>query len=547
MIITLYKKSILNSEYSEVFYNTNLLLNYLNTLQNKKVEISDIYPKLNGTIILSNINLLDAYEYNYIKIEGMNGTSFAFIDDIDVINNSAKIYYSMDVWSTFNGKWSLRDSLLSRTRFPDLYNTDFAYLPEKYMSNGKSEFIKLMQVNYYTVICKLRLYNTAKEGEHTYQGYVYAMLGYGNYNDGSAEEGNNKLSWIQANRVLSDLYSNMDRYKIFGNRFEGYYYEIDTSYIIPFNSIQNYFNYFIGIINVDGTTTSFNSTALWYSGLDSVEDYYTEIEENYEIPADDDVVGVGTYLNIVENSFDNNIKNIRIKLCLSSYDFRILMYVNGVANDITDYFNIDFPIGTLNASEAELKQLNRNLNNARVAINIVSGAIDIASNIYSPIAGSTSVLGNLANMRGRGINKQKIAGRQASYSSALENNIGGIGSGIAKVGNGIVDLIENNAPLYEVGYTNDVLPNGWINCYYGIGYWKVSDIINKNYIDNLVAETGYRTKKFIKEIMYINSDEVYDIVKFDFIRINGCTKIINDIISNILLNGTKIWYTIEVN
>ena len=48
----------------------------------------------------------------------------------------------------------------------------------------------------------------------------------------------------------------------------------------------------------------------------------------------------------------------------------------------------------------------------------------------------------------------------------------------------------------------------------------------------------------IKETLIGGYD--YDIIKFDFIRLSGLPTSLNTIIKQILLSGTKIWYTSNV-
>lgn len=545
MKITLYKGCILNNEYSEVFYDANTLLNYLDTLQNKEIEIADIYPQLSGSFVITNINLLDAYDYNYIKIEGKNGTSFAFINNIEVINISARINYLLDVWSTFYGKWKLRDSLLGRTRYPELYECDFANLPLNYISNGDIEYTPLLKTNSMQVVFDAQFYKKDKSGKDTVRYPVMCIVK--RYMDTSGGvEGSDKLSPIL--QLLNIVYGYENNLYIKDGTFADFQVEIVHTYLIPSDiDLSNIYYRKEGSLCYN-QSPYIEIGAIYVCAQDESHsaDSIFEASKKISIPIDEKIIGVGTKTNVIEVPFNYNIQNITLKCFANSMIFAMYSVINGKQSEITQLFEFDAPMESISSTEQQLRALNRFQRNVKAGTDVLSGVASIVTDVASMGAGSIATGAKLATMKGRGITKSKQLMRQQSYQSSLENASGGIIGGISQIANGVTDLIVNNAPIYTSNYSTNEIPYGIINSYYGFGYFRLIETINDKQVSDSIEQTGYEVSKIIKEIKNINSGEGFDIIKFDFIRLTGCTIEINNILSNILLSGTKIWYTIEV-
>ena len=95
---------------------------------------------------------------------------------------------------------------------------------------------------------------------------------------------------------------------------------------------------------------------------------------------------------------------------------------------------------------------------------------------------------------------------------------------------------------------NNVFPTAILNILYSFCIFRI-EYTNGNFEDvaKMVNEVGYNVSFLtneIKETLIGGYD--YDVIKFDFIRLNGLPTSLNTIIKQILLNGTKIWYTSNV-
>ena len=96
MIIKLYKKCIINSNYDEVFRTQALINSYLQKLSSTEYEYTGMYPLLNGVIQLEyeEVSMIktDSYDYNYMTIDEytmpeVNHRLYCFINNITIINN----------------------------------------------------------------------------------------------------------------------------------------------------------------------------------------------------------------------------------------------------------------------------------------------------------------------------------------------------------------------------------------------------------------------------------------------------------------------------
>ena len=117
-IVTLYQNCFLGSDYEEVIDNA-YLEEYLGTLIQKTYPASpnEIYLATNGSIPLAlTFDNTNAFDYNYMKIEHLAGNPwYCFIDNIEVLNNTCLVYYTLDIWSTFRHKCIFREGMVEQT------------------------------------------------------------------------------------------------------------------------------------------------------------------------------------------------------------------------------------------------------------------------------------------------------------------------------------------------------------------------------------------------------------------------------------------------
>lgn len=528
MTIKLYKKCILNKNYTEVFYKNSIVDEYLNTLESKTINCNYVYQKLTGTINLRTDSSIDIFNYNYLTLDD-NARIYCFIDDVELVSGGAIIYYSTDVWHTNIVNFSLRESLLNRTKFPSNYDCEYAQLPVKYMVNGNLGYNALTNINRLQVVLDIQIFNLAAGGENTERiplklvAKPFMLNGSPEYYtiDNVVDFLLNMYGWTNSVEVRNAS----------TERFNGYHVEIVNSYIVPHD------------FNIANNLTKF--CELWYKNSDyevefgelysTGEKLGQPISSEFTIPEVERLIGCGTRLNITEIPVLKKQQNIVVQIYMNNIAFKILLNINGKIIDATDLYCFDSPVNSISTTEQQLRQLNRMMRNVKGATDIISGVTDMAQSL-------TKLGGNIiGNVMGLGMPSKSI-GLQALDSS------GGIVGGGLKIANGIAGLLANNAEIYTSNYKNDSLPDGVINAFYGLGYFVAGDVYNSKCVSDSINETGYIVKKFINEIKDLTQENIdYDIIKFDFIRINGCTSYVNDIIETILLNGTKIWYKSTVS
>ena len=113
--ITLYRECLLNDGYKNEFsHNKNYgqtkspFDNYLESLQSLTYTIDNVYQDdmTSLNFKLKNNDYTDIYLFNYMKIESIENeqvilTRYAFIDNIKIGNELAKVSYKIDIWNSY--------------------------------------------------------------------------------------------------------------------------------------------------------------------------------------------------------------------------------------------------------------------------------------------------------------------------------------------------------------------------------------------------------------------------------------------------------------
>lgn len=196
--ITIYEGCRLNNNYNEVFNNKSDLDAYLNTLTKKVIYTStedDLYFTNNGSISIDNetnntLGLLrHGDRYNYMKMERtLDGTRYAFIDSITIVDGVCVLNYTEDVWSSYGLmlnaiSFKVKNSILAQADYlnpsDDYSATDIAsfpkQLPVKYEALGNPSFYyspaELQYDDGKEVLCYVLItasvYQSASQGEYS--------------------------------------------------------------------------------------------------------------------------------------------------------------------------------------------------------------------------------------------------------------------------------------------------------------------------------------------------------------------------------------------
>ena len=530
MKVILYKNCILNKKYDEVIRNNTVLENYLNTLTKKEINIDDTYIKLNGELIIEftkndKINNVVAFDYNYIKLvnnnDNDNTISYAFIDKIEFWNECVRIEYTMDVWSSMLDKWSLRKSLVVNSLKTISGEPFEKVLP--YIGNGGNSIHPINYEDTLAVIFKMQLYELTSGGNNKpikWEGYCVYI---------SSENGTNfdmsiyyrsvpafldKIIPKQQNNFWKVQY--IDFYTGLEEIEENLYCNIVETYVLPVSYIKNSQTYahFISTRRIENGTDVFYIMPL----------FNKVIVDNKTIRPDDTIISYGLFTKQIKYNYNGCPLECSIVLSCNADDFHLYFYALNFAAEITKEFLATQDYEPTTPDVLAQREIARKQQTIQGMTGIMTG---IANNIIGQ--GKILIGGTLPGIGGAALT---LSGGQDYIN------------GIATVINSVEQIAAANAEKYvsNTPVNNDT--SYLITALHGICVLKMGNIINTDESEKATLECGYKVSYFTDNLD-INQDIVdYNSIKFNFIRVIGCSNEINEIISNILLNGTKIWYVI---
>lgn len=545
MQVKLYKKCILNKQYSEVFRNRGLIENYLSQLDNKTFIVDDIYIKLQGEIIvefkadeISNNEL--AFDYNYIRFFANNNITYAFIDRIEFWNECVKIYYTQDVWSSTVGKWNIRESFVSNSLRIIDGEPYSKILP--YENNGD------ININYFTnqhdgtktfsIIFKFQLYNLTSGGDYNpivkeAYGVFTNVIPSGNnlsqYEDDYYIDRYSLTYWLDyvARRMPQESWE----YK--GTK---YYCRLVETYVIPCKWVDNIIQSATDFVKYNNINYNNEYCLLILPIVQTT--VYEEI-----INANDKIISIGIFSQQIPYKFDGIDKKINITMYCTADEFHLYMALNSNLVEITKCFVSTQDYEPTTPDVLAQREIAKQQQTVKGITGIISGAVQIGVGMATAVAGGT-----LANSAGvasiLGNTSAKIT--EAKGSAIEAQGVGGAVGGVMSMIEGVSNIGFANKEKYMSFNTanNDI--NVFFNAFYGLCYFEMLNIVNENESDNATKECGYEVGYITKNIDINNDTNNYNVLKFHFIRINGTTSEINEIISSILTNGVKIWYTSDL-
>lgn len=127
--ITFYKGCIVDNTYAEVFdlfntdeNNTTAFSRYLASLESYSIQLADVYltdsGKLDIDLTIYDESVIHRFEqFNYMRLLDDAGSipRYCFIDEFRIINGMAVFSYSADVWHTYAALMRLRSSVLTHS------------------------------------------------------------------------------------------------------------------------------------------------------------------------------------------------------------------------------------------------------------------------------------------------------------------------------------------------------------------------------------------------------------------------------------------------
>ena len=506
MKIILYKKCILNSNYTEVFRDKELLNNYLTTLVNKEITINVAFYNLSGVITVKFDNTkLQAFDYNYMKIISENANSenldeiFCFINNIDVSNNMALIDYTCDYWSTFNDKFSLRESLMSYSRLP-LKNNYPYYLPLKYESNSptilKTYGFESGFSNSLRLVVELQIFRSlAQAGEivpRITETVIFdKVLGIRSID--------NLIDFLSTNENQKTYYSGVN---IQPN--DAMYFEMVNLYIIPDKWAKNILDA-SGMGQISGYI--YDETARFkeihyneneFASLINLstfdEDNIVNIDDNYRKHC----VSFGFFTTQFPYVYNGYSKKTDFLCFIDSWNFNIYMQNENGLQEITELFNTELNFKAVSAEAIAQQKLQRKVQTAHGIGQAIAAASQIAGGILNlAVGGGTS---------GTSMTRYRPDGSVSSRKNEFERGAGGstggaigqIGSGVSNMISGIANIASANANQYVNSSIVDNYNMAKLNAYYGFCFLLLDDnkIINKEQVESCINETGYKVNYF---------------------------------------------------
>lgn len=570
MNITLYANCIVNPNYDEVFADTDTLDKHLLSLDKYEAELPYMFVSYTGTLQFEyDRNFFDNQTHNvgimecsYLKITSAEDEEptkvYAFINHIELINGICILTYTADIWHTYLYKWTFRDGLLTRTLMTTTYQIKEKEYPFtifgtnnigiKNIKNNNSELLDECYIFATLQLYELQSGSDTKVNRITqaykitpYKGGDFSKLfKFASYyvSGGQTYKYDEMLT---LNGAINELISGQSSEHLvqWDETGKTMYYDITNVYLMPKDALriedQHRDNKYYFEIKKQ-TDTNYG---LWASPFD-IGDHllYTA-----EIACDYKNLSVGLFTNKFElqNNGLNEVVNIK---CIIRPDeiFFYLLLDNRII-DITENFRYDLPWQGVTAEALAQRSIALELQNSQIETESINAGINIAKSGVNAVAGT--ITGVASTLTGN------INGIVKGFSGTL--------NGALDIGKGVNDLIflsdkekAANAEKYANSKANECSSQSVINAKYGICLFSIVDGENySNYQETQkkLQQVGYKVSHYTNEIFFENTVEhlPYDIIKFDFVRISGLPTDLNNAIKQILLNGTKMWYTNVVN
>lgn len=568
MNITLYANCIVNPNYDEVFSKASLFEGYLNTLDSYSMQIPYMYITYSGTLQFEYSNNFfptitterSIMQCSYLKIESTADEEptkvYAFINHIELINGICILSYTTDIWHSYFDKWNFRNGLLSRTLQLDYYNIKEKEYPftifgtnNVNIKNIKNNNNELLDKCY--ILCTLQLYKL-QSGTDTkvnrilrsyilqyredFNGYSLFNFALGSSVNGEYTKYNPLTTLDKAIEQLIIGQSRVNKVKLDDStETQDMYYDITNVYLLPKDTIQlgSGYQYTDGSFIIASDTK--NNQTLNAKPIDLGDNliYSSEITCDYKN------LSIGCFTNKVELQ-NNGLNEIaKIKCTVRNDNIYFYLLLDNRIIDITENFRYDLPWQGVTADTLVQRSISTQLQNMTLENSRTKIGIGIAKNSVNAI----SSFGQ--------------AGLAASPTKIIGNITGAINNALY-VGSGVADLElnseqekANDAEKYSNSKANECVSQAVINALYGICLFSVNDEENySNYQETQykLQQVGYKVSHFTDKIdlEHIGRTNPYDIIKFDFVRISGLPTDLNNAIKQILLNGTKIWYTSNV-
>lgn len=547
MIVTLYRKCILNKSHSEKFRTRPFLNTHLSRLKKTVININPVNIGKTGIIKLY-INDENKFLYNYMKIETEEGTEFpiyAFIDKIYTENSVMCYQYEVDTWHTYLGNWTLRYGLLTNTSDVVNYPVREIDMPLDYITNSELVLNNFETFNKGYIIVRYQKYTVVSGTTNTNASSVYtAVFSTNNIEDFGYEFyiGENGIPNVRT--MITDLINIQANGKI-GN----YNFKVLNVWIIP--------SAFISIfdLSVEYEEITVNNSNIYRFTLLKFITYDSKI--TYTLPANPKIRSVGIYAKQFPYLYNGKEKKYSIRIDSTPIcGIKVYLCSEDGLNEITDLFQESLYFDVVTGDVLAQREIEAKMGTINGIGRVVNGVTQIATSAGALIATGGASEGSEIALAGalklakfnqpeaKGLNK--LGNQLENYENA--NSIGGVGgivSGAVNIVKGVAEIKYANAEKYRnCTFTNNI-PNGLLNARIGVCYFSLDDnsIINSDEVENAIKYCGYSVHTIVNDISQNSTTEYVTFLKFASVEVRGLSTELNNEIAKTLIDGVRIWYT----
>lgn len=534
--ITLFKNYAFSSTYDEVMDCRQLsngstpLADYLSTLNKVTFGAADFFMTMNGRITIqwNGGAYGDSQQYNYmgIKMENIAERFYAFIREIQIVNDLALITYEMDVWNTYSPRMVLRDSLRVATRFP---LADRLYtVPLQPFTNSPPEFFNPGNTGLVRALVVFQAYSLSTEQNPTSERFGRTAILQWKTGDNPQQ---NAGTYSIVARLVAQLVANQSMAKINIPYIWGSdaFYEIVEVYLIPeqFNVMPLIStatgDYSTVSLKIGETTTVFT---LSHFNVDFMGANKTLWEA--EIDAEPDTIGVGCYTNIIDLPFNGMKHRAKVTLSPEIYSLSMYLEVDGAVRSWENNYSMPLPYTAAHADVVQQAKISRQIERSNF------------------IAQQTS---NLAGLVGSAW--KAGVGTVAGDASAVLGGAGGVIGGFANLIAADAAYKLNGSPRKLWTGATKCNSDARMNAIMGMGYMSCAlQDVNSQEVADAIAEDGYDVAYIQKSLDpetltdEQKAERKYDVVRFGKIRITGAglSENVKETLRTILTNGCKMWY-----
>lgn len=534
--VTLFKNYAFSSTYDEVMdcrplsNGSTPLKDYLSTLNSVSFGAPDFFVTMNGKITIKwNGGVYgDSQQYNYmmLRMEEVDQLFFAFIREIQIVNDLALITYEMDVWNTYSPRMVLRDSLRVATRFPI---ADRLYtVPLQPFTNSPPEFFNPGNTGLVRALVVFQAYSLSTEQNPTSERFGRTAVLQWKTGDNPQQ---NAGTYSIVARLVAQLVANQSVAKInipyiwSGDAF----YEIVDVYLIPeqFNVMPLIStatgDYSTISLQIEEITTVFT---LSHFNVDFMGANKTLWEA--EIDAEPDTIGVGCYTNIIDLPFNGMKHRAKVTLSPEVYSLSMYLEVDGAIRSWENNYSMPLPYTAAHADVVQQAKISRQIERSNFIAQQTSGIAGIVGSAWK--AGVGTVAGD---------------------ASAILGGAGGVIGGFANLIAADAAYKLNGSPRKLWTGATKCNSDTRMNAIMGMGYMSCAlQDVNSQEVADAIAEDGYDVAYIQKSLDpetltdEQKAERKYDVVRFGKIRITGAglSENVKETLRTILTNGCKMWY-----